>query len=434
MSGDDEMVMEERLKKLEKSLNDNQKMAVLATIGDVEEYNLKKKYLDESIYIQLDPLNIAQKELVYRIETEDADQNQYLGVVYGNIIDGVGLFDWIEKQIGIPAAYAKELVSVRTNFSMLSVDGNQIGEIGANCLKIEIIQIDEESCETLSKTVKTYIDSQTEKLVPEVGEHKLTLLSENFGFNMNTDLMAQQIYRTDEVNDLAAKIVAAKAAFTEKQQQYYKLLAEQKGWEEELDQEDNEKEQISIESPSVSKKYVLMGVILFAFGYIGILFLMYLFNSKLRVFDELQDLYHIPQIGLIVKDSNKIGLDKWIDNLHYFGRRRFTAEQSMELTATAVKIAVAKNKINSVCFMGCTFSAGAGLTCENLKITLEKEGINVTILDNVLYDADAMERVDDIESAVLVEKAGSTLYNEIASEIQLLKRQNITILGGIIVE
>ena len=111
-----------------------------------------------------------------------------------------------------------------------------------------------------------------------------------------------------------------------------------------------------------------------------------------------------------------------------------TQEKAVRQVVAAVKIAVAKNKINSVCFMGCNFSAGAGLTCENLKMALEKEGINVTILDNVLYNADAMERVDDIESAVLVEKAGSTLYNEIASEIQLLKRQNITILGGIIVE
>lgn len=35
---------------------------------------------------------------------------------------------------------------------------------------------------------------------------------------------------------------------------------------------------------------------------------------------------------------------------------------------------------------------------------------------------------------VMVEKAGSTLYNEVANELALLKRQDITVLGGIIVE
>ena len=69
-----------------------------------------------------------------------------------------------------------------------------------------------------------------------------------------------------------------------------------------------------------------------------------------------------------------------------------------------------------------------------MKTALEKEQLNVTILDNVLYNAEAMEKVDAMTGVVLVEKAGSTLYNEIAGELELLKRQEIAVLGGIIVE
>lgn len=71
--------------------------------------------------------------------------------------------------------------------------------------------------------------------------------------------------------------------------------------------------------------------------------------------------------------------------------------------------------------------------CE-LEISTGKEGINVTVLDNVLYNAESMEKVDGMTGIVLVEKAGSTLYSEIASELALLKRQGIEVLGGIIVE
>ena len=42
--------------------------------------------------------------------------------------------------------------------------------------------------------------------------------------------------------------------------------------------------------------------------------------------------------------------------------------------------------------------------------------------------------MDAMQGAVLVEKVGSTLYNEVAGELELLKRQDITVLGGIIVE
>ena len=38
------------------------------------------------------------------------------------------------------------------------------------------------------------------------------------------------------------------------------------------------------------------------------------------------------------------------------------------------------------------------------------------------------------KGVVLVEKADSTLYAEVARELELLRRQDIAILGGIIVE
>ena len=121
-------------------------------------------------------------------------------------------------------------------------------------------------------------------------------------------------------------------------------------------------------------------------------------NGKLRASDELQNLYHIPQMGLIVKDSKKKLLpDKWVDNLRNHGKRKFTPAQSMELAVAAVKIVV-------------------------------------TILDNVLYNAEAMEKLENEKGVVLVEKAGSTLYNEVAKETELLTRQDIAVLGGIVVE
>lgn len=161
----------------------------------------------------------------------------------------------------------------------------------------------------------------------------------------------------------------------------------------------------------------------------------YIFNSRIRVNDGLQDLYGIPQIGVVVKDSKKkLFLDRWINGLRHYGKREFTAEQSMELAFAAIKIAAAKNGQNSICLMGCNLGAGADKVCEGLKAALEKEGLSVTILNNVLYDAGAMEKVSAAQGAVLVEKAGSTLYNEIVAELELLKRQEIPVLGGITVE
>ena len=132
--------------------------------------------------------------------------------------------------------------------------------------------------------------------------------------------------------------------------------------------------------------------------------------------------------------EKKLLPDKWVDNLRNHGKRKFTPAQSIELAVAAVKIAAVKNGLDHVCLMGCNLAEGADNVCESIKHALEKEQIAVTILDNVLYNAEAMEKLENEKGVVLVEKAGSTLYNEVAKEIELLTRQDIAVLGGIVVE
>lgn len=433
----DEMSVEEQLAQLEDSLSDSEKISVAATVDDEREYLYKDTYYQESIYMHLDPLNIARTELVYRIQAEDGSLAQRLGTVYKNIVGGVGVYDWVEQQAGIPAEYAAELISVSTDPAIFVGNGAQNISIGSDSLKVTVMQKDEKTCEQLAEAVNSYMEEQQKNLAEKLGSHELILLSETSGKIISTDTMVRQIDYGNQLINLKAGIASAKAGFTEDQQKYYDLLTwEEKAKEAEMDHKDAATEEEPVlESPSVGKKYVLLGAVLFAFVYAGILFLLYIFNSKIRVSDELQNLYHIPQIGVVVKDSKKkFILDKWVDDLRHYGKRKFDAKQSMELAFAAVKIAAVKNKLNTICLMGCNLEAGAGSVCENLKTALEKEGINVTVLDNVLYNAESMEKVDTMTGVVLVEKAGSTLYNEIANELALLKRQDIAILGGIIVE
>ena len=406
----DETVIQEQLALLEKELEESQMAAVMTTIDDEREFAWKKKYAQEAAYMQIDPFNVAQRQLVYRIGEGEDNHLQGLGAVYGDILNNVGLYEWVEEKTGIPTADVSSLVGISVTSSTPFANGEMEGVFGTDSLKITVSQKDEEACIKLAEAVKAYVEQQSESVAEKLGEHELILLSESAGTVTDIGLMNRQVDYGNAVSSLRSSIASAKAGFTDDQTEYYKLLT----WEEGIDQveadESTTEEQLVEESPSVSKKYILLGAVLFAFLYAGILFLMYIFNSK------------------------KFIIDKWIDDLRHYGKRRFNAEQSVELAFAAVKIATVKNHMNSICLMGCNLSAGAGNVCESLKAALEKEGISVTVLDNVLYNAEAMEKVDAMTGVVLVEKAGSTLYNEIASELALLKRQDIAVLGGIVVE
>lgn len=433
----DESTVQRQLDQIEKSLDDTQKAAVLAVLDDEKKYALKKTYAENSVYMQIDPLRVAQTELVYQIQMKDGTANGQLGALYETLINNVGLYNWVSKQVGIDASYVGELISVENVSSMAVWSGTQDiwqeVSFGTDCVKLTIFQTNTDTCQKLAEAVKRYITDQQEELSIEQGEYDLVLVSETIGTAMNKDMLENQIECGQMIVSLQTAMARNKAEFTEEQKRYYELLtwkdAEQEVQSEQLTEEHYD------QAPLISKKYVLFGSVLFAFTYVIIVCIAYIVNPRLRISDELQKLYHIPQIGLIINESShKFFLDRWINKVRYCGKRIFSAEQSLELAFAAVKIATVKNGLNSICLMGCNMSAGAGKVCETLKAALEKEQINVIILNNVLYDAESMEKMDAMQGAVLVEKAGSTLYSEIADELELLKRQEIKILGGIIVD
>lgn len=431
----DEVSIQTQLRQMEDSLDDVKRMAVLKTLDDEKEYELKNAYYENSVYMQLDPLQVAKTELIYQVKAADGIENGQLVAIYKVALDNVGLYQWVSQQTGIDASSAERLISVEAISSFNLSNETQKLTLGTDCIRVTLLQVDAESCQKLSDAVKTYISEQQTKLNGELEEHSLILVSETSGIGMNKNVMNDQIDYRNEVISLQSGIAASKADFTEDQTKYYELLT----WEDKEQMEQSGREEkitdVVAQTPVVSKKYVLLGAVLFAFIYVLVLCMQYIFNTKIRVSDELQKLYGVPQIGLVVKESGKkVFLDKWVDSLYHYGKREFSAEQSMELAFAAVKIAAMKNGLNSICLMGCNMSAGAGAVCESLKVDLEKELIKVTILDNVLYNAETLEKVDTMQGAVLVEKAGSTLYNEIVSELDLLKRQEIPVLGGIIVE
>lgn len=109
----DQATVEKTLAEIEDTMNDSEKADVLTTLDDEREYFYKEKYIQESAYMQLNPLSIAQTELVYKVQAQDEHLVQQLGLIYEDLIDNVGLYKWVEQQTGLTSAYVGELVDVK---------------------------------------------------------------------------------------------------------------------------------------------------------------------------------------------------------------------------------------------------------------------------------------------------------------------------------
>lgn len=419
---------------LEEVLTEGQIANVNSAIMYEQFRDEKIRYREESILMQIDPFNAPRAELTFVVKSDDIEKTYNIQKIYEDLLMSTELFDYVKKECDIPNPVN----------DVISLEYTSYGQVyGNDTVRIAIYHNDESTCKAMAAAIVKYAQQQCTTVEKTVGAHELELLRQTYGTVIYTDLITQQRNCENDIITQNNAAVKLKAAFTDEEWYYYNYLTAGKVSANQ-EKEDAEKTDegagtaITVVKPGISFKMIVLGMILFAFVYVFVIFLMYIFNNKLRATDNLQDIYSIPQLGTIPGDEKKkkfLGIiDEWILKFRYRNTRRFAPMEAANLAAVATKMAVKKQGVSNVCLMGCNLAGEALRACELIKERLTAEGATVQILSNVLYDAEVLEELADAQGAVLVETAGSTLYDEIAKELELLNRQNITVLGGIVVE
>lgn len=412
-------------------------------------------YKEGSVLMKLDPNKVWKAYMTFLIVAEDMEQTYNIEKVYENILCSGGLFEHLSAKHEIETSAVSEIVALENEVSRR--------DVGSNSFRMSVIHYDEDLCREIAKSVADYAAMQKLLLQEELGTHDIIILEQSQALVADTDIANRQKTYVNDIVSFMTSAARAKGTFTEKEQEYYESLAAELGISGTTetgtanDVSDTENKENSAENgdeapeaestvylpaiakaaPSVSFKYILLGMGLGAFAYAFAIFIGYLMNNKIRYGDDVFALYELPQLGQIpmTRSRRPLGLiDQWIQGLRSRGKRRFAPEEAAGLAAAAVKIAAKKRGIGSVTLIGCDIKGDGLETCRKVKALLEKEGIKAEILNNILYDAESMERLGSVEAAVLMEKARSTLYAEIYKECDLLERQEVTVLGGIVQE
>lgn len=190
-----------------------------------------------------------------------------------------------------------------------------------------------------------------------MGQHEIQLVNKYFSNVIVMSLMDAQ--RNMESNIISWDISAAnlKETFSEDEWKYYNFLKTGKTMgtperylKEAVEDEGEEtslSETITVITLSVRLKYVLLGMVMFAFIYAGYVFLKSLFNDRLTATDSVKQLYSVPQLGMIPQSYTKKKpldfIDHWIQKVCNRNKRTFTTEDAIGLAAIAIKIGTKKD-------------------------------------------------------------------------------------------
>lgn len=393
-------------------------------------------YQQHSLLMQLNPMKIQQADLTFVIQEDNADCAYGAESAYEQLLTSSAFFEYMEERCGLEGDVG-ELISLKR-------PGVSVLQSSVFVLGVQIRHDNADICSAMADAAEEFIRQQQKELKRTIGSHEVILLSRSQGEVADKGVLDLQGTCANTLYLLSNYYSTLVKNFTDEEKAYYNyLLAGSPADSEDAEMQENEAGQeesapeAAVVKARVSVKYVLLGAVLFAGLCVFVLFIKYIMNNKLRSADSLCELYGIPQLGTVPALSQKRFLDavdQWILKLRYHNQRKFTPEESVGLAATAVKIAALKKGAKEVCLLGCELKGNTLEICGQIKGQLEAAGLEVNTLNNVLYDAEAMEQLGSVDSVVLVETAGVTLYDEILKELELLQRQEITVLGGIVAE
>lgn len=422
---------------LEKRMTATQMMNVLTVIENEKLREEKQDYLDHSILMQMDTDDIPEEQILFAVLAEDPDTANRIARAYEGAVASGGLTAYLAKQFKLEESAVDELFSVGLSSNSLMS--------GANTFKMVIIHPDEATCRKMATAIIDYAGTQAEPIEEVFGEHTLTVIGQYYSSSTNVGIMNTRRSYLNDILALDAAIAKAKDAFSDEEVAYYNCLTDsrlevvQKDETGETGEEAEEEltDVLQVVPAHVSLKYVFMGIILFACLYAGVVAVIYILDNKLKACDNLENIYGVSALGQIPgeKETQKKPLqfiDDWFIRLFNRNKRQFSAEEAVNLATVAIRITAEKTGVDKVSLIGCDMKGGADRICETIKSKLADTGITADILNNVIYDAEVMEKLSDSPAAVLVEQAGSTLYSEVEEELALLKRQNIPVLGAVI--
>lgn len=436
-------------------LTDVQILNVEYTLAYEKLFEQRLTYQEESVLMQMDPDQIYKGSVTFHVSSEDREKSFSIEEIYEGIIRSAGMSQYVAEKMGIAVFGVTELISIQ------SVSTSKLE--GKDSFTVEVLYSDEQGCHDMIQAVTEFVDSKKAELEELFGDYVITALQPSYAVLSSSSVLNTQRNYLNDLMSLQNTIVSRKDNFSIEEWQYYDILLNGKITELSSEKVDEaveaataEKEAIELAqaeseadllaiiergvtvSPRISMRYIVLGAILAAFVYAFLLFVVYILNTKLRSTDNLQEIYGIPQFGLIPaqKEQKKpFGfVDEWILSIRNRNKRNFTKEEASNLINVAVKMSVEREVLNMIYLVGCDLKGRTMEVCQQLKESLQPDNIQVDILSNVLYDAQAMGKLENAKGAVLVETAQSTLYDEIYQELDLLKRQEIKVLGGIIVE
>ncbi len=421
-------------------------VAVQAYTEMYQNYLETLEYCENSIRMQLDANSVSTATLLYYIEASASDSetgvstNEIIDVlnataqsedVCSQILDGL---NWDTE-----TAYIQELIMISADED---IDVNAEEYSGERDLTITVMAPDEESAVIMAEIIRTAVEKEASGLQETIGEFDMELIQDQYAQKADRDLLADQQNKYSGLNTLRTALNNLANSMSDEQKEYYYALLDGTVTNQAVEDKGETETEIStaVVSPAqpklISGRYVVIGLLVGLVLVIICVMIGYVCKGKLRVKEDIEELYHIPLLGFFEATERtrlKGPVCRGINRFFYRRDAKYSVEERTRMICASIRLAAEKAGMESIYLTGTGENPQSEQLMAQIAEQLKESIQSVSYGRSIIYDPESLERMTTADGVVLVECVDVSAYADMERETELCSTYDAPIIGGIVI-
>lgn len=399
-----------------------EKVDVEKIVDDLEsdDYNQVMTYVDLTNYrdqnrvytadaklMKINPYKVDTVLLQYYVNAEDESTRKDMAAAYLSYISGGSLAADVVENNDLEDSSNDIQELIQCDATGLTT-GTAFYTENTNTINMYVYGVDEQDAKDIASYVKESMDAYSQKL-SAVAPHTLTLFEEQYSVTCATKLVSLKNDRFGNLITYNDRTTGYESLLSDKQKESaQKIVAAQKENDklEDSDEAGKTAKKDEIPKASISKKYLVVGAFLGLVLAVVIIVLRYMFDPTIKTSKDLQMFYGTNFIGDVAQADGAL------------------------LAASKIINMCSNRQIKKVLIAGKMASENEAAIKEVVD-AVEKKGIVVDIIGDILTDADAVQTLEAKSNVVLVEAVRKSKYEDFNQEKVLCESLDAQLLGYI---
>ncbi len=413
-----------------------------------EQYQEAIAYNESSVKMQLDAHRVPTATLQFAVESVEPMQVYALNAAAEETCDEVAVLFCGDEDPALIRDLITVSVAMETNEefevetgSTTVTSSNRMGRV-----MFTVMAADEETALSMVDALENAWEQRIDELQTSYDELNLTLLQKRCRTQANDELLSFQNTQYTNMNTLRTAMNNLTTGMTQEQLDYYHALLDNVYQDmPEADAEvgasaEEDETDIAMEETGrprlISKRYVVLGLLVGLLFAIVVIAIAYVFGRKLRVKEDVTEVYGIPLLGFLDGPSIKLlsgPVCRGINRAFTHGETKFTAEERTQMIVAGIRLAAEKGKMKKLYLTGAANDETGASVRDQLAEQLAAAGIHVSTGKSMVYDPMSLEQMTETDGVVFVERVDGSAYEDMAKEKELCERYEVPVIGGVVI-